>query len=209
MSRLIALLCVLMLPEAFAQPDATSLYNDLERRYEELLSVYLAKGVCPSRTPEVVQKQQALARALSGVTPSAGPNVLLFAIAANSLESARRLNEAGASRGGDNGSLLHIAARLADPPMLAYLTGVGFGIEDFDGANGPALIVAVTSNRIDNARWLLDHGANVNATDAGGGQVLRHSFVCRDQSMVDFLVNAGAVPDAQTTELARKLGLRL
>lgn len=209
MSRFIAFLCVCTLSEAFAQPSAPSLYGSLERQYEELLSVYVAGGVCPSRSPEVIREQGALASALSEATPSTGPRVLLFAVTANSLENVRRLNEAGASRVGDNGSLLHTAASLADPPMLAYLTGIGFGLEDLGGASGPALIVAVASNRMDNAKWLIDHGANVNATDTAGALVLLHSLVCRDQSVVDFLIKAGAVPDAKTNEVAGKLGLRL
>jgi ankyrin repeat protein len=209
MSRLITFLCVCSLSDAFAQPDTTSLYDGLERQYEELLGVYVAGGVCPSRSAEVIQKQRALASALSEATPNTGPRVLLFAVTANSLENVRRLAEAGASRTGDNGSLLHTAASLADPPMLAYLTSIGFGVEDLGGAGGPALLVAVTSNRMDNAKWLIDHGANVNATDIAGGLVLRHALVCRDQSLVDFLLKAGAVPDGKTTEVARKLGLRL
>jgi Ankyrin repeats (many copies) len=209
MSRLIIFLCVCTLSDAFAQPSTTSLYGGLERQYEELLAVYVAGGVCPSRSSEVIQKQRALASALSEATPNTGPRVLLFAVTANSLENVRRLAEAGVSRTGDNGSLLHTAASLADPPMLAYLTSIGFGVEDLGGAGGPALLVAATSNRMDNAKWLIDHGANVNATDIAGGLVLRHALVCRDQSLVDFLIKAGAVPDAKTTEAAGKLGLRL
>lgn len=133
----------------------------------------------------------------------------MFAVAANSLDDVRRLDKAGASRTGDNASLLHVAARFADPPMLAYLTSVGFGIEDPGDASGPVLFAAVTSHRLDNAGWLIDHGANVNATDRSGGPVLRHALVCKDQEVVDFLVKSGAVPDAKTIEVARKLGLRL
>jgi hypothetical protein len=209
MSRLIAILFACAFSEAFAQPSPASFYDGLERQYAELLSVYVAGGVCPSRGPEVIQRQRALASALSEATPSTGPRVLLFAVTANSLENVRRLNEAGASRVGDNGSLLHTAASLADPPMLAYLTSIGFGLEDLGGASGPALVVAVASDRMDNAKWLIDHGANVNATDTAGGLILRHSLVCRDQSVVDFLIKAGAVPDAKTKEVAGKLGLRL
>lgn len=202
------LLCACPSPGSFAQPNAASLYEALERQYQELLSVYLAGGSCPSRTPEVMRKQQALAGALTGAGPTAGPRLMLFAVSANSLENVRRLNEAGAPRTGDNGSLLHVAARLADPPMLEYLTSIGFGIEELGGAGGPALIAAVTSARMDNARWLIEHGANVNAADTAGGQVLRHALACKDQRLIDVLIDAGAVPDAKTEEVARKLGLR-
>jgi palmitoyltransferase len=92
--------------------------------------------------------------------------------------------------------------------MLEYLISIGFSVEELGGAGGPALMVAVTNNRLDNAAWLIEHGANVNATDRSGGQVLRYAMVCRDQTIVDFLLQAGAVPDAKTREVADKLGLR-
>jgi ankyrin repeat protein len=156
----------------------------------------------------VVARQRVLAAALSAASATTGPKVLVFAVTANSLANVRRLNEAGASRVGDNGSLLHAAAAFADPPMLEYLISIGFSVEELGGAGGPALMVAVTNNRLDNAAWLIEHGANVNATDRSGGQVLRYAMVCRDQTIVDFLLQAGAVPDAKTREVADKLGLR-
>lgn len=210
MARLIALLCCLAPALLLAQPTARIVYDDLERQYYELVGSYLDSGnVCPARSSEVIQKQKELASALSGATPSTGPRVMLFAVAANSLVNVRRLNEGGASPAGDNGSLLHIAARFADPPTLEYLASIGFGVEDLGGASGPALIVAVTSNRLDNAAWLIEHGANVNATDTAGGPVLRHALACKDQALVDLLLKAGAVPDAMTREVAARLDLRL
>jgi hypothetical protein len=209
MGRLIVFLCLCSLSKAIAQPSATSFYQDLERQYANVIGAHLADGVCSSRSPEVIERQRSLASALSEATAATGPKVLIFAVTANSLENVRRLNEAGASRMGDNGSLLHAAAVFADPPMLEYLTDIGFGVEDLGGASGPALMSAVTSNRLDNAAWLIEHGANVNATDTAGAPVLRHALVCKDQAVVDFLTTVGAVPDARTAELAQSLGLRL
>jgi hypothetical protein len=93
--------------------------------------------------------------------------------------------------------------------MLEYLVSIGFGVEGLGGASGPALIIAVTSNRLDNAAWLIAHGANVNATDTAGAPVLRHALVCKDQAVVDFLLKAGALPDEKTREVAVRLGLKL
>ena len=209
MPRLIVFLCLCALSNAFGQPSLTSSYEDLERQYANVIGAHLADGVCPTRSPEVIERQRILASALSGATATTGPRVLIFAVTANSLENVRRLSEAGASRMGDNGSLLHAAAVFADSPMLEYLTSIGFGVEELGGASGPALMVAVTNNRLDNAAWLIEHGANVNATDSAGGQVLRYAMVCRDQTIVDFLIDAGAMPDEKTREVADKLGLRL
>ena len=210
MARLIVFFCwICTLSSAFAQPSAVSLYEDLEHQAANIIGAHIAGGICPTRTPEVVERQRLLASALSGASATTGPKVLIFAVTANSLPNVRRLNEMGASRIGDNGSLLHAAAVFADPPMLEYLISVGFSVEELGGASGPALMVAVTNNRLDNAAWLIEHGANVNATDTSGGQVLRHAMVCRDQTIVDFLLDAGAVPDAKTREVADKLGLRV
>jgi hypothetical protein len=210
MTRLIVFFCWIgTLPNAFGQPSSPSLYEELERQYANIIGSHVAGGVCPTRTPEVVARQRLLASALSGASATTGPRVLIFAVTANSLASVRRLDEAGASRIGDNGSLLHAAAVYADPPMLEYLISVGFGVEELGGAGGPALMVAVTNNRLDNAAWLIQHGANVNATGTSGGQVLLYAMVCRDQTIVDFLLEAGAVPDGRTREVADRLGLRV
>ena len=204
-----AFLCLGMLSNAFAQPGVSSLYEELEREYTDIIAVHLTGGICPARSPEVVERQRILANALANASATGGPKVLVFAVTANSLENVRRLNEAGAPRLGDNGSLLHAAAVFADPPMLEYLIGIGFGVDELGGAGGPALMVAVTNDRLDNAAWLLQHGANVNSTDRWGVQVLRYAMVCRDQAVVDFLIEAGAVPDDKTREVAERLGLRL
>jgi hypothetical protein len=207
MSRFVALVCICALADAHSQLNA--LYDDLERQYADLVEAATVGEICAGRSSAVIERQRALASALAAATPRTGPRVLLFAVAANSLQDVRRFNEAGASREGDNGSLLHVAARLADAPVLEYLTSIGFGVEELGGAGGPALMVAVTSQRLDNAAWLIEHGANVNATDTAGGLVVRYALVCKDQTVIDFLLEAGAVPDARTIEIAQRLGMRV
>ena len=126
---------------SFGQDAQSELYLRLER--------LLFRGDCgvPRRwrlvlgaSLAVEEKQRELADALSEATAATGDRVLLFAVTANGLADVVRLNEGGASRTGDNGSLLHVAARFADPSMLEYLISVGFGIEDRGGAGGPALL---------------------------------------------------------------------
>jgi ankyrin repeat protein len=193
-----------------AQDTSPLPYDTLERQASELIGLWLDGGkLCAVRTAEVIQKQKELADGLAAATPETGPRVLQFAVIANSLPSVRRLNEAGASRVADGSSLLHYASIFADPPMLEYLTSIGFGVEELGGAAGPALIVAMTSKRLDNAAWLIEHGANVNATDKAGAAVLLYACVCGDQAIVDFLLEAGAVPDARTRGVAERRGLRL
>lgn len=163
--------------------------------------------VCAADWPQVRLRQQELTHALADATPATGPLVLLFAVTANSLPDARRLLEAGASREDPWGTQLHTAARFADPPMLEYLVAQGFEIDDMGNAAAPALFEAATANRMDNVAWLVEHGADVNATDRQGGQLLLHALMCRDQRLIDYLVAAGATPNPKTREVAARLGL--
>jgi ankyrin repeat protein len=195
---------------SFGQAPPSVLYRDLDRLYYEVLGAHLGDGrLCRGRSAAVEQKQQELADALSNATAATGDKVLLFAVAANSLADVVRLNEAGAARTGDNGSLLHAAALLADPSMLEYLVSIGFGIEEWGGAGGPALFVAVSENRRDNVEWLIEHGADVNAIGPGGAVALRHSLPCRSQELVDYLLEAGATPDPKSIDIADRFGIVL
>ena len=163
--------------------------------------------VCAADWPLVHLRQAELSRAIADATPETGPLVLTFAITANSLADARRLLEGGASRQDPWGTPLHVAARFADPPMLEYLVAQGFGIEDWGNAAAPALFVAATENRMDNVAWLVEHGADVNATARGGAQLLTHALLCHDQKLIDYLLAAGAKPNSKTREVAARLGL--
>jgi ankyrin repeat protein len=156
-----------------------------------------------------VRLQRQLATTLEQVKPRDSDKDMLYAVTANSLSQVRRFNTAGAPRTGDNGSLLHVAARFADGPMLDLLLGMGLGIEDHGGASASALFTAVTSGRRDNAEWLIRRGANVNAVDTQGFSALKHSLVCKDQAVIDLLIRAGAKPDEKTQEIAVNQGVRL
>jgi hypothetical protein len=207
--RLLMLVC--LVPAAsFGQAPQSVLYRELDRLYYDVLGAYLGDGgLCRGRSPAVLQQQKRLADALSNATAETGDKVMLFAVTANSLADVVRLNEAGAARTGDNGSLLHAAARFADPPMLEYLVSIGFAIEESGGAGGPALLVAVSDDRRENVEWLIEHGADVNATDRGGAIALRHSLPCRSQALVDYLLEAGATPDQKSLEIADRFGIVL
>lgn len=191
-----------------SQEAEPALYSRLEGLFNEIVEAHLERGrLCRGRSAAVEQKQKELADALSGATALTGERVLLLAVAANSLPDVVRLDEEGASRAGDNGSLLHVAARFADPQMLEYLVSAGFEIEEHAGASGPALLVAVSENRMANVAWLIEYGANVNAADDEGGTVLHHSLVCRDQELVNYLLAAGAIPAERVLAAGERLGI--
>jgi ankyrin repeat protein len=210
MGRLVILLVCFAPASSFGQAPPSPLHAELERRYSNVIGESVGEGgLCRGRSAAVEQQQRELADALSSATAASGERVLLFAVTANSLPDAVRLNEAGAARTGDNGSLLHAAARFADAPMLEYLVSIGFSLEELGDAGGSALFVAVSEDRRENVEWLLEHGADVNATDLGGAAALRHSLVCRRQGLVDVLLAAGAIPDQKSIELADRFGLVL
>jgi hypothetical protein len=192
--------------------EATINASDEHARLFDLASAVIGAAlnggqVCAADWPQVRRRQAELAGELAAVTPETGPLVLFYAVTANSLADAQRLLEAGASREDPWGTALHVAARFADPPMLDYLVARGFGIEDVGGAAAPALFVAATENRMDNVAWLVEHGANVNATDRQGVPLLTHALMCRDQELIDYLLAAGAKPNPKTREVAARLGL--
>lgn len=58
------------------------------------------------------------------------------------------------------------AASLGDVLQLQRLAAAGMPIDRRDAAGRTALLRATAANRIDAARWLIEHGADVNAKDA-------------------------------------------
>jgi ankyrin repeat protein len=187
-----------------ASPEHAHLYD----LFANVVGAALNGGqLCAADWPEVRRRQAELSRAIADATPETGPLVLTFAIGANSLSETRRLLEGGASREDPWGTPLHVAAQFADPPMLEYLVAQGFGIEDWGNAAAPALFAAATENRMDNVAWLVEHGADVNATARDGGQLLTHALLCHDQKLIDYLLAAGAKPNSKTREVAARLGL--
>lgn len=190
-----------------AMINASEEHAHLYDLFSNVVGTAAKGGVCAADWPQVRLRQAELARAVADATPETGPLMLTFAITANSLADARRLLEGGASRQDPWGTPLHVAARFADPPMLEYLVAQGFGIEDWGNAAAPALFVAATENRMDNVAWLVEHGADVNATARDGAQLLTHALLCHDQKLIDYLLAAGAKPNSKTREVAARLGL--
>lgn len=212
MIRIVTVVVVLLVAApAFAQDSEPELYAELESLFSDVISANLAEKPLPCTwpNPAVLEKQALLTSALSEATPSTGPLVLLYAVTANSLEDVQRLFEAGASREDPWGTPLHVAARFGDSAMLNHLVSVGFALEDYGAASGPALLVAATENRVDNVKWLVENGADVNATDTRGVPVIRFALACRNQRLVDYLLDAGATPDQMTRERAPGLGISL
>ena len=193
---------------AHAQDSETVSYERLASMASEVVSEYLNGSLC-SPGPDLAKKQAELAKLVSQVTSGAGPSVLEFAVMANSLSDVRRLQEGGAIPFSPFSTLLHTAATYGSPAMLEYLVQTGFGIEDVGEASMPALGVAVTTGNVENAKWFIANGANVNATDTSGNLLILHAVICGDQAIVDLLLEAGAAPDPKAQELALRKGISL
>jgi len=209
MRKLVPLVVALIVSlGAHAQESETVSYERLASMASEVISEYLNGSLC-SPGPDLAEKQAELAKLVSQATPSTGPWVLEIAVMANSLSDVRRLHEDGANPLSPSGTLLHTAATFGSPAMLEYLVNTGFGLEDIGRASAPALAVAIQSGNVENATWFIANGANVNATDISGNLLILHAVACGDQTIVDLLLEAGAVPDPAAQELALRNGISI
>ena len=209
MRHLVPILVALIVSlSAHAQESETVSYERLGSMTSEVISEYLNGSLC-SPGPDLAKKQAELAKLVSQATPYTGPWVMEIAVMANSLSDVRRLHEGGANPLSPSGTLLHTAATYGSTAMLEYLVGEGFGLEDIGKAAAPALFIAVSSSNIENTKWLIANGANVNATDTSGSPLILHALVCKDQAIVDLLLEAGATPDQRAREVAQRQGISL
>lgn len=89
--------------------------------------------------------------------------------------------------------VVHVAAANAKPDMLAYLVRErGLPIDALSTRKETPLHVAFEYGRVENARWLLQHGANPNALDSAGKPPSFHAVMLKDRTGMDDLVKAGA-----------------
>ncbi len=90
------------------------------------------------------------------------------------------------------------AARRGDSNALTELLKRQGSPTDLDRGRS-ALHYAVGSRRVEAVRVLLEHGADVNATDERGWTPLHHAAFQEDEEIVQCLVDAGAERDLRET----------
>lgn len=172
---------------------------------------------CPTPGAALPDRQRALA-ALAGRLSAGDDKALMYAVAANSHADVKRLLDGGASRKGDgflqSSALMHTAVMVGDTQMLELLMREGFDINgvstDGIGSGDTPLMRAASMGRYDNARWLIEHGANVNYTDKYGNSALAHALVvCRSRNLAALLIQSGAKPNAKALRIADNLGVEL
>lgn len=192
---------------------------------EQYFTVLNATGSVPCTAPDaaLVARQRELAATVAGLEAGDTRRALIYAVLANSEADVRRLLAAGAPQDADGfilgSSLMHVAARAADPPVLQALVEAGLSLEGFEGflGSGPnlqlgqtPLMVAISAGRMQNVEWLIAHGADVNATNGSGNSALTSALAaCADQALVTQLINAGAVPNDKARRIARNLQIDL
>jgi beta-lactamase regulating signal transducer with metallopeptidase domain/ankyrin repeat protein len=183
-----------------------------------------AASLCPAPTsPALAQQRRTLASMVAKLSANDGDRVLLYAVAAGSTADVKRLLVAGASRKGDgflqSASLMHIAALLSDAPVLQVLSDYGVSVDGWSGPFGrqgnglsaeTPLMVAIAAGRRDNVEWLLQHGADVDATNQAGASALVSAMaICHDQALTTKLLQAGARPNRKARQIATTLGFDL
>ena len=68
-------------------------------------------------------------------------------------------------------------------------------------------MAAISLGRLDNAEWLIRHGADVNAVDENGNSPLISAMIaCSDQALVTRLIKAGARAHCQGAAACRPAG---
>jgi beta-lactamase regulating signal transducer with metallopeptidase domain/ankyrin repeat protein len=182
------------LPGVAPPPASTGTdYELAAQQAHEVRAASARGGTCPARSDEVWRAQIPLRSTVARLSVADGPQVLRFAILANSEPDVRRVLAAGAPRTDGGSPLLHAAAVFADVPVLQALTAAGLQVDDRDGGGATALMAATIDGRTDNVAWLLEQGANPDAGYTGDRVTpLVYALPCRSQMLVNLLLRAGA-----------------
>jgi ankyrin len=130
-----------------------------------------------------------------------GTTALHWAAHNGDVELVQRLIRAGANvkAANDFGATpMSEAAVLADPALLGALLEAGASAESPNKDGQTALMVVARTSRVDAARLLLKHGANVNAAEKWRGQTALMWAAAQSQpAMVRELIAAGADVNAR------------
>jgi len=173
-------------------------------------------GFCLSYGQNYQAKQKDLRSQLSeyeykeDVVDPIGNNVMSYAVISDDIVLVKAFAEKGASLTKvHDGTLFHLAAAYASPPILDFLLSKGLTPDEKDGHGGTPLMVAAGDNRIDAVKWFIAHGANVNARTNDGGTALLYSTCCKDKKLIRYLIQSGAELTDKAIKACRTIGIDL
>jgi ankyrin repeat protein len=133
-----------------------------------------------------------------------GTTALHWAVHNGDVELVQRLIRAGANVKAVNqfgATPMSEAAVLADAALLGALLEAGASVESPNADGQTALMVVARTTRVDAARLLITHGANVNAVEKWRGQTaLMWASAQSQPAMVRALIASGADVNARGTD---------
>jgi ankyrin repeat protein len=99
-----------------------------------------------------------------------------------------------------NATAMMLAAEVGDPAMLELLLKAGADVESANPEGQTALMLVARTGNVEAAKLLVRAGADVNARESWGEQsALMWASARRHPAMMEFLLEAGADIDAQST----------
>ncbi|KAM5352815.1 hypothetical protein ACJ41O_005537 [Fusarium nematophilum] len=137
------------------------------------------------------------ARQSEGMTP------LLTAAAGGKWEAVRCLADQGAdvmATSDSKSNALHLACLTDNKFLLRFFAGKGVEMEAKTTGGLTVLMRAVAYGKHENATWLIQHGANVNAVGDQGWRPLHYAAYYGHESVVELLLDNAADPVAETAD---------
>ncbi|HEY1057965.1 MAG TPA: ankyrin repeat domain-containing protein [Limnobacter sp.] len=118
---------------------------------------------------------------------------LLSAASAGQVQAMAALVDAGANvnaADADSSRAIHLAAQFGDVPTLAYCVNeLKHGLEEKSSFRQTPLLLAAAGGKVGNVRWLVQQGANVNATDLFSRKAIHWAAQCGDVPTLAYCVN--------------------
>ena len=166
------------------EADIPKIFDDREQIEA---GVQIVRGLDVSDTPTLRQKVDSPGK--QGVT------LLVVAMGARNKTAMRRLLVMGASpnqRTPDGESPVLLAAGADDREFIETLLRAGGNPNVRNVRNEPALFTAATQRRWNNLYYMVDNGADVNATDIGGNTILHYCAQVGQFEPIPALIERGA-----------------
>jgi hypothetical protein len=131
-----------------------------------------------------------------------GSTALQWAVYNGDVERVEALLAAGADVNAANNygaNAMQLAAEVADVELLDLLLNAGADADSPNPEGQTALMLVARTGNVDAARLLVRHGATIDAREQWGQQTaLMWASARRHPAMVEFLLEQGADPDAQS-----------